>query len=59
MHSSALEGARAEAVKAIMEAGQALIQTAAKHAPDMASQVEQDVTNAVTKAVAGTLTKGS
>lgn len=56
--SSALSGARADAVKAITEAGQALVKATQKHAPDMVSQVEQDVTNAVTKAVAGALTKG-
>lgn len=57
--SPELSGARAEAVKAITEAGKALVKATQKHAPDMVGAVEQDVTNAVTKAVAGALTKAS
>lgn len=58
-HSSALSGAKQEAVQAITDAATKLVQAAQTHAPDMASQVEAAVTQAVSHAVAGILTKSS
>ena len=56
--SPQLSGVRADAVKAITEAGKNFLSTTQKHAPDMVGQVEQHITNATMAAVAGALTKG-
>lgn len=57
--SPELSGVRADAVKAITEAGKQFLSTTKKHAPDMVGQVEQHITNATMAAVAGALTKGN
>lgn len=58
-HSPQLSGARADAAKAIAQAGQQLLSATKEHAPDTAHFVEQQVINAVTTAVTGALTRSN
>lgn len=57
VHAPELTGVRADAAKAIAQAGQKLLSVTKEHAPDTVHMVEQQVINAVTTAVTGALTR--